>query len=104
MGRKRTTSIPRGRATITRAEEIRGKKTARDRQMARQREQRKYLRGPIADADVRPSGEQKLDGLPDCAFVGERVRTFVAVSSWFWYCYPCGQPNHGGESDSRENR
>lgn len=36
--------------------------------------------------------------MPDAAFVGERVRSFVAVSSWFWYCYPCAQP----EDDSDE--
>ena len=61
----------------------RGKLTARDRQMALQRAQRKYLRGPIAAAEVRPADERKLDGLPDCAFVGEHVRSFVAVSSCF---------------------
>jgi hypothetical protein len=102
MGRKRTTSIPRGRATITHAEEIRGKKTARDRQMARQRTQRKYLRGAIIDSEIRAAAERRLDGLPDCAFVGERVRSFIAVSSWFWYCYPCAQP--GDDSDESQAR
>jgi hypothetical protein len=71
--------------------------------MALRRNQRKFLSGRVADAQVRPSGEQKLDGLPDCAFVGERVRSFVAVSSWFWYCYPCVQPNDDSEPESRRD-
>jgi hypothetical protein len=52
---------------------------------------RKYLRGAIMDAELRKASEKRLDMLPDSAFVGERVRSFIAVSSWFWYCYPCAQ-------------
>ena len=52
---------------------------------------RKYLRGAIVDAELLKASERRLDGLPDSAYVGDRVRSFVAVSSWFWYCYPCAQ-------------
>lgn len=68
--------------------------------MALHRAQRKYLRGPIVDAEVRASGEQRIDGLPESAFAGERVRSFIAVSSWFWRCYPCAQPEEAGEPDT----
>jgi hypothetical protein len=68
--------------------------------MALQRAQRKYLRGAVIDAEVRAAGESKIDGLPDSAFVGERVRSFVAVSSWFWHCYPCVQPEDDSAPDS----
>jgi len=53
---------------------------------------RKYLRGAIVDEDSRASARQRIEGLPDSYFAGERVRSFVAVSSWFWYCYPCARP------------
>jgi hypothetical protein len=86
------------------AQKTRGKTTARDRQMALQRAQRKYLRGAVIDAEVRASTEERIDGLPDSAFAGERVRSFVAVSSWFWYCYPCVQPNDRSEPASREDK
>jgi hypothetical protein len=76
----------------------------RDRQEALHRMQRKYFRGVVLDTELGVADESKIDGLPDSAFVGERVRSFVAVSSWFWYCYPCGEPNQGGESDSREDK
>jgi hypothetical protein len=72
----------------------------RNRRTALQGAQRKYLRGPVIDAELRAAAEQRLDGLPDSAFAGERVRSFVAVSSWFWYCYPCVQPNDESD-DSR---
>jgi len=55
------------------------------------------LRGPVIDAGVRASTEQRIDGLPYSALAGERVRSFVAVSSWFWHCYPCAHQE--GESD-----
>jgi hypothetical protein len=82
------------------AQKTRWKITNRDRQTARQRAQRKYLRGAVIDAEVRVAGEQKLDGLPESAFAGERVRSFIAVSSWFWYCYPCAQPEDGSSPES----
>jgi hypothetical protein len=84
------------------AQKTRGNMTARDRQMALQRTQRKYLRGPIAAAEVRPADERKLDALPDCAFAGERVHSFVAVSSWFWHCYPCVQSNDGNDDSQAQ--
>jgi len=71
---------------------------SRNRQTTPRRAQRKYLRGPVIDAELRADAEQRIDGLPDAAFMGERVRSFVAVSSWFWYCYPCAQD---GTNDSR---
>ena len=92
----------RRRATMRHAQKTRGKMTARDRQMALQRTQRKYLRGAIIDSEIRAAAERRLDGLPDSAFVGERVRSFVAVSSWFWYCYPCAQP--GDDSNESQAR
>lgn len=63
--------------------------------------ERKCLRGPRVDTEVQAADEAKIDGLLESAFAGERVRRFVAVSSWFWYCFPCVQPNDGGESDSQ---
>jgi hypothetical protein len=51
---------------------------ARKSQTNIQRVQRKFLRGPVC----------------------ERVRSFIAVSSWFWYRYPCVQPNDESD-DSR---
>jgi hypothetical protein len=65
--------------------------------------ERKYLRGPVIDAELRAATEQKLDGLPDSASAGERVRRFIAVSSWFWYCYPCAQPNGASAPESRRD-
>jgi hypothetical protein len=65
-----------------------------------QRTARKYLRGPVVDVELRAATEERIDGLPDSAFAGERVRSFVAVSSWFWYCYPGAQP----EDDSEDSR
>jgi hypothetical protein len=73
---------------------------SRKRQTNIQRAQRKYLRGPAIDAEVRAAIEERINGLPDSAFAGERVRSFVAVSSWFWYCYPCVQPQNDRD-DSR---
>jgi hypothetical protein len=32
------------------------------------------------------------------------VRSFVAVSSWFWSCFPCVQPNDAPEPDSRRDQ
>lgn len=72
----------------------------RNRQWNIQRTQRKYLRGPVIDSEVRAASEERIGGLPDAAFAGERVRSFVAVSSWFWYCYPCAQP----QGDTDESR
>jgi hypothetical protein len=74
--------------------------TLRDPQHALQRAQRKYLRGPIVEAEVRGGAKQQLDQLPEAAFVGERVRSFIAVSSWFWYCYPCSQSEDRGGPDA----
>jgi hypothetical protein len=92
----------RRRATMRHAQKTRGKMTARDRQMALRRAQRKYLRGAIIDTENRAATEQRMDGLPDSAFAGERVRSFVAVSSWFWYCYRCAQP--GDDSNESQAR
>jgi hypothetical protein len=74
--------------------------TDRDRQEALHQTQRKYLRGAVLDTELRAAGESKIDGLPESAFVGERVRSFIAVSSWFWYCYPCSQPRDESTPDS----
>jgi hypothetical protein len=54
------------------------------------------------DAELRASTEERIDGLPDAAFAGERVHSFIAVSSWFWYCYPCAQP--GDDSNEPQAR
>lgn len=62
--------------------------------------QRKYLHGAVVDAELRAATTERIDGLPDSAFEGERVRSFVAVSSWFWYCYPCPKPEDNS-ADSR---
>jgi hypothetical protein len=72
----------------------------RNRQTDIHRVQRKFLRGPVIDAELRAATEQRIDGLPDSAFAGEHVRSFVAVSSWFWYCYPCAQ----AKDDSDQSR
>jgi hypothetical protein len=74
---------------------------ARKSQTNIQGAQRKYLRGPVMDAELRAATEQRIDGLPDSAFSGERVRSFVAVSSWFWYCYPCVQPQDDSDDSPR---
>jgi len=66
--------------------------------------ERKCLRGPIVDAEVRAADEAKIDGLLESAVAGERVRSFVAVSSWFWSCFPCVQPNDAPEPDSRRDQ
>lgn len=66
--------------------------------MTVQRAQRKYLRGAVIDAELRAASEERIDGLPDSAFAGERVRSFVAVSSWFWYCYPGMQRDDAGDA------
>lgn len=61
--------------------------------------QRKFLRGAITDAELRGGeGERFEDAFPPDAFVGERVTSFVAASSWFWYCYPCSPQKTGGEA------
>jgi hypothetical protein len=74
--------------------------TVRGRSTTLQRAQQKYLRGAVLDTELRAAGESKIDGLPESAFVGERVRSFIAVSSWFWYCYPCSQPRDESTPDS----
>jgi hypothetical protein len=74
---------------------------SRNRRTTLQDAQRKYLRGPVVDAERRAATEQRIDGLPDSAFAGERVRSFVAVSSWFWYCYPCVQPEDDSEDSPK---
>jgi len=91
-----------GRATMRRSQNTRGQLQAGRGQKALQGVQRKYLRGPIIDAELQASREERLDALPDSAFIGDRVRSFVAVSSWFWQCYPCVQPNESGERDLGE--
>lgn len=49
-----------------------------------------FLRGPIADAGMRgDAGMRQNIALPAVAFAGERVRSYVAASSWFWQCYTC---------------
>ena len=58
--------------------------------------QRKFLRGEIADVCLYgPEGNNFTDAFPPEVLRGERVRTFLAASSWFWYCYTCFQ-NDGG--------
>ena len=79
-----------------------GDAVSRNEQTRVKRTQRKYLHGPVIDAELRAATEQRIDWLPDSAFVGERVLSFVAVSSWFWYCYPCAQPNDGADDRRSE--
>lgn len=65
--------------------------------------QRKYLLGAIIDEEIQAAAEERIDGLPDSAFAGERVRSFIAISSWFWYCYPCLQPQDGANRSATSN-
>ena len=62
--------------------------------------QRNFLRGPITNPRLRRArGDKLTDVFPPEAYVGERVRSFLAASSWFWYCYTCFQPNPEGQAD-----
>jgi hypothetical protein len=69
-----------------------------DSDTSSERTQRKFLRGAITDAVFRGGdGEKFEDVFPPDAFVGERVTSFLAASSWFWYCYPCFAQKAPGE-------
>jgi hypothetical protein len=57
-----------------------------------------FLLGPIADAGMRgDAGTRENIALPAAAFAGERVRSYVAASSWFWQCYTCADGNAAKE-------
>lgn len=73
---------------------------SRKRQTTFRPAQRKYLRGPVIDAGLRAATERRIEGLPESAFAGERMRSFIAVSSWFWHCYTCAHPEEASEPDS----
>lgn len=61
--------------------------------------QRKFLRGAItATCFCGPKAKELADEFPAQVFLDERVRTFLAASSWFWYCYTCFQQNEGDKS------
>ena len=74
---------------------------ARARQTKPASAQQKFLRGAITDASFSsgPEGKELADAFPADAFEGERVRTFLAASSWFWYCYTCFQQNEDEKTD-----
>jgi hypothetical protein len=67
------------------------------RQTKRAMAQRNFLRGPITDVShCGREGKDLADSFPPGAFQGERIRSFLAASSWFWYCYTCFDRNEGG--------
>jgi hypothetical protein len=74
---------------------------ARARQTKPASAQQKFLRGAITDASFSSGRNARglADAFPADAFEGERVRTFLAASSWLWYCYTCFQQSEGEKSD-----
>jgi hypothetical protein len=73
---------------------------ARARQTTPASAQQKFLRGAVTDASFSSgrNARELADAFPADAFEGGSVRTFLAASSWFWYCYTCFQQSEGGET------
>jgi hypothetical protein len=73
---------------------------ARARQTKPASAKQKFLLGAITDACFGgPDAKELADAFPADAFEGGRARTFLAASSWFWYCYTCFQQNEGEKSN-----